>query len=95
MQSTLARPPRAGEPSRLDDWHAVLQGVVARHPLDDGVRLELGPDADVAGVARLAAAEQGCCRFFSFALVIDTRGIALEVHAPPEAADALAAVFAA
>lgn len=73
----------------------MLQDVVARHPLDDGVRLELGPDADVAGVARLAAAEQGCCRFFSFALVIDTHGIALEVHAPPEAADALAAVFAA
>jgi MerR family transcriptional regulator, copper efflux regulator len=84
----------AGEmSSRLEDWDAVLQGVVGRRPLDDGVRLELGPDADVGEVARLAAAEQGCCRFFSFALVIDTRGIALEVHAPPEAADALTALF--
>jgi MerR family copper efflux transcriptional regulator len=90
----------AGEMStRLDAWNAVLEerdparGVVARRPLPDGVRLEFGPDTDVTELARLAAAEQGCCRFFSFALVIDTRGVALEVHAPPDAADVVAALF--
>jgi MerR family copper efflux transcriptional regulator len=93
----------AGEMStRLNEWNALLedkrdllQGVTARRPLADGVRLEFGPNTDVTEVARLAAAEQGCCRFFSFALVIDTRGVALEVHAPPDAADVVAALFGA
>lgn len=88
--------------NRLAEWNAVLeekrdplQGVVARYRLDDGVRLELAPNTDVTEVARLAAAEQGCCRFFSFALVIDARGIALEIHAPPDAADVVTALFGA
>jgi MerR family transcriptional regulator, copper efflux regulator len=93
----------AGEMStRLAEWNAileekqeVLQGVTARHPVEDGVRLEFGPNADVAELARLAAAEQRCCRFFDFALVIDARGVALEVHAPPDAADVVAALFGA
>jgi DNA-binding transcriptional MerR regulator len=78
---------------RLDDWRAALSHVVARAPLDDGIRLELGSDADVTEVARLAAAEQDCCRFFGFAVVIDGRGTALEVHAPPDGQDVLTAVF--
>jgi len=78
---------------RLDDWRAALRDVVARSPLPDGVRLELGPTADVTELARLAAAEQDCCRFFGFAVVIDGRGTALEVHAPPDGQDVLTAVF--
>jgi DNA-binding transcriptional MerR regulator len=78
---------------RLDEWRAVLRDVVARHPLADGVRLELGADADIAAIARLAAAEQSCCRFFAFALVMDARGVALEVHAPAEADDVVTALF--
>jgi MerR family copper efflux transcriptional regulator len=91
----------AGEMStRLDEWNALLvdkqellQGVTARHALDDGLRLEFGPNTDVTEIARLAAAEQGCCRFFNFALVIDNRGIALEVHAPPDGQPVLTALF--
>jgi MerR family transcriptional regulator, copper efflux regulator len=84
----------AGEVStRVDEWHALLQGVTARRVLDDGLRLELRPDVDVTEVARLAAAEQGCCRFFDFALVLDGRGIALEVHAPPDGQPVLTALF--
>ena len=93
----------AGEmASRLDEWAALLadrgdllQGVTARIALDDGLRLEFGPNTDVAEIARLAAAEQGCCRFFDFALVIDGRGIALEVRAPADAQPVLAALFGA
>ncbi len=94
----------AGEMStRLDEWNALLadkqhllRGVLARRALDDGgLRLEFGPNTDVTEIARLAAAEQGCCRFFDFALVIDDRGIALEVHAPPEARPVLTALFGA
>ena len=80
--------------TRLDEWNALLAGVTARRRIDDGgLRLEFGPGADVAEIARLAAAEQGCCRFFHFALVIDDRGVALEVHAPPDGEPVLAALF--
>jgi hypothetical protein len=86
---------------RLEEWNALLadkrdllQGA-ARVPLDDGLRLELGPNTDVTEIARLASAEQHCCRFFSFALVLDQRGIALEVHAPPDGQAALTALFGA
>jgi MerR family transcriptional regulator, copper efflux regulator len=93
----------AGEvTSRVAEWQALLAenrerlvGVTARVPLEDGVRLEFGPNSDAGEIARLAAAEQDCCRFFRFAVVIDDRGIALEVHAPPEAADVVAALFGA
>ncbi|MGH9231547.1 MAG: MerR family transcriptional regulator [Acidimicrobiales bacterium] len=93
----------AGEMAgRLEAWNALLadkrdllQGVTARVPLDDGLRLEFGPNTDVTEIARLAAAEQACCRFFSFALVLDRRGIALEVQAPPDGQAVLAALFGA
>jgi MerR family transcriptional regulator, copper efflux regulator len=87
---------------RLDEWAALLAskadllaGVTGRAAIDGGVRLEFGPGTDVGELARLAAAEQGCCRFFSFALVIDGRGLALEVSAPDEAADVVTALFGA
>ena len=94
----------AGEiATRLDEWNTLLAdkedllgGVLARHALDDGgLRLEFGPAADVTEIARLAAAEQGCCRFFTFALIIDERGIALEVHVPTDAQPVLTALFGA
>lgn len=86
----------AGEMStRLDDWNALLQSVAARHSLDDGLRLEFESDTDVTEIAQLAAAEQSCCRFFDFALVIDGRGIALEVHAPPDGQLVLTGLFGA
>lgn len=82
-------------PGRLDDWKAALQDVAARRPVDGGIRLELGPEADIAELARLAAAEQGCCAFFRFDLVIDGRGPALEVRAPADGQTVLSAVFGA
>ena len=85
---------------RLDEWTALLTGgqdlagVAHRHRLGDGgLRLEFGPRADVSEIARLAAAEQGCCRFFDFALTIDGRGVALEVRAPRDAQPVVAALF--
>lgn len=79
--------------TRLDEWHAVLAGVTARQALDDGLRLRFAPGSDVTEIARLAAAEQGCCRFFDFAVVIDGHGIALDVHAPADARPVLTALF--
>jgi DNA-binding transcriptional MerR regulator len=84
----------AGEmSSRLDEWNALLQNVIAREALDGGLRLEFRSDTDVTEIARLAGAEQGCCRFFDFALVVDGRGVALEVHAPPDGRPVLTGLF--
>jgi DNA-binding transcriptional MerR regulator len=78
---------------RIDDWQRALAGVVAKTPLDGGIRLALSDDSDLAEVARLARAEWGCCSFFAFAVTVDSRGSALEVRAPDAAAELLAAVF--
>jgi DNA-binding transcriptional MerR regulator len=80
---------------RLSDWEAVLAQATDRSPIDGGVRLAFAPDAPLARIATLAAAEQGCCAFFHFALTVDQRGIALEVRAPADAQDVLTALFGA
>ena len=46
-----------------------------------------------AEAARLAAAEQLCCTFFTFTLQMTTGDIRLEVQAPEDAADVVAAMF--
>jgi hypothetical protein len=48
---------------------------------------------DVPIACTLGAAEQGCCRFFDFAVAIDRRGVALEVHAPPDGQRVLTGLF--
>ncbi len=48
----------AGEmPERMTDWQAALDDVRNRAPLDGGLRLELGPGADLGRLARLLTAE--------------------------------------
>jgi DNA-binding transcriptional MerR regulator len=79
--------------ARITDWQAILVHVRERSPLERGVRLTFGPDADVAEVARLVRAEWACCSFFGFALTVDDRGTALEVRAPAEAQPLIASVF--
>lgn len=79
---------------RVADWNAVLQLAQTRSVTTDGaLRVEFSDGIDVAELSRLAAAEQQCCAFFSFAITIDTRGAALEVRAPDAAADIVSAVF--
>ncbi len=67
-------------PERVDEWHRLLAGVRTREPVDGDVRLVFDLGVDASEIARLAGAEQDCCRFFAFALTIDARGLALEVR---------------
>lgn len=87
---------------RIDTWNALLGDttallgtVTARTALAHGVRLEFAPGVDIAELARLASAEQHCCRFFDFAITIDHRGVGLDVTAPPNGHAALTALFGA
>jgi MerR family copper efflux transcriptional regulator len=86
---------RAELGDRFDAWQRALRrgAVISRHRIDGGIRLQLGASADLPALVELARAEQSCCRFFTFAMVIDDRGAALEVRAPALAATILDELF--
>src|SRR3546814_14103937 len=70
--------------TRIDDWQHVLSMVTARPSVPGGLRLEMAGRSGLAELARLIEAEQTCCPFFSFAITIAQRGLALEVTAPTD-----------
>jgi hypothetical protein len=79
---------------RLGEWRTVLAQATGREAIDEGVAVTFGHDiARTAELARLLAAEYSCCSFASYHLTIDGRGVRMEIRTPPEARDALAAVF--
>jgi DNA-binding transcriptional MerR regulator len=81
-------------PDRLTEWQAILDRARSRTTSTDGaLRVEFDDDIALDDLARLVAAEQHCCAFFSFALTVDHRGIALEVRAPDGATDIVASLF--
>jgi DNA-binding transcriptional MerR regulator len=81
-------------PSQVQDWQRVLGRSTDRVPVPGGVSIGFDRDPDlIAELARLAIAEQDCCRFFSFTLRVDLAGCRLEVTGPAEAADVIAALF--
>ena len=78
---------------RVEAWRQVLAGAADRAQIPGGVRVSFDAPAPVEQLAHLAAAEHECCRFFSFALTVDERGVALEVTAPSEARELVDALF--
>lgn len=81
-------------PDRLADWRAILERARTRTTGPDGtLHIELGDGSDLGELARLVAAEQRCCAFFSFAITVDPGGVALEVRAPAGAAEVVTSLF--
>ena len=81
-------------PDRLADWTAILSQARSRVATGDGaLRIVFDDTVPLVELAQLVAAEHRCCTFFSFAVTIDTRGLALEVRAPDEAADVVTVLF--
>jgi MerR family transcriptional regulator, copper efflux regulator len=78
---------------RMGDWTAVLDHAECREPIDHGVRVPLGEAVSIDAVAQLMVAEHDCCRFFDFALTVDSRGVALEVRAPDDARTLIESLF--
>lgn len=79
---------------RLTEWRAVLARATSRaRTTDGGLRAAFGAGVDLGELARLVAAEQGCCSFFAFAIIVDHRGVGLEVNAPDGAGGMIDALF--
>ena len=78
---------------RVEAWRQVLAGAAGSAEIPGGVRVSFDAPAPVEELARLATAEHECCRFFSFALTVDERGVALEVTAPDEASPLVESLF--
>ena len=66
-----------------------------RDGIDHGLRASFGADVPLDELTRLVAAELDCCQFFSFAITVDARGVALEVSAPDDALPILQSLFGA
>jgi hypothetical protein len=80
---------------RVDEWRALLEHVVQRDAMRDGLRLAFAPSTPTDVLTRLVIAEQECCQFFAFAITVDARGIGLEVRAPAEGQPLVEALFGA
>jgi DNA-binding transcriptional MerR regulator len=84
----------AAMPDRMADWQAVLDHARSRSTAPDGtLRIELDDALDLGELTRLVAAEQSCCAFFSFAIIVDHRGLALQVGVPAGAEAIVASLF--
>lgn len=81
-------------PDRVADWQALVPRATSREPIQGGLALTFPASAELAAeVVRLAAAEQDCCSFFTFSVRLTTGHVRLEVQAPDDAADVVAALF--
>jgi DNA-binding transcriptional MerR regulator len=80
---------------RVTDWQGVLSRATdGPTPVDGGVAIRFGRDAELAAeVSALAAAEQSCCRFFAFIVRMDHTGTELTVTAPADARPLVEALF--
>jgi DNA-binding transcriptional MerR regulator len=79
---------------REQGWHDLLRHVSARSEAADGaLRLTFEASTPLPELARLIAAEQGCCAFFAFTLTIDAHGTTLDVRAPDGAEPIVTRLF--
>jgi DNA-binding transcriptional MerR regulator len=84
----------ADQQTRVGEWRQLLHAVTSRQDTGDGIRLTLPADPDLIGqAARLAASEQACCRFFTFAMELTEQSVTMTVRAPADAAELLHAMF--
>lgn len=93
--------PAADRPGRMAEFDEVFAQAVraVERAGPSRMRLDLDPGPGVAGrIAELAAAESGCCSFFTFILTVTGGRLLLEVTVPAAQTavlDALAARAAA
>ncbi|MEN9644987.1 MAG: hypothetical protein RL238_1656 [Actinomycetota bacterium] len=80
---------------RLDEWHALLGHATARARTEGRLLLSFAPTVPTDDLMRLVVAEQSCCQFLTFAITVDSHGIALEIGGPADAMPLVDAFFGA
>jgi MerR family transcriptional regulator, copper efflux regulator len=84
-----------GQDERRDEATALMErSLIAREPLEGGVRLRLRRDSE-SEVRDLVRREQECCPFFRFSLRGEGSELVLDATAPAEARELLDELFAA
>jgi DNA-binding transcriptional MerR regulator len=79
---------------RIDGWQQLLAHCTSREGIDGGFRVRFSTGPTVAAeVARLAAAEVGCCSWIDFTVRVSPDATILEVRAPVAGQDVLASMF--
>jgi hypothetical protein len=81
-------------PARREAWQRMLERAESCTSAADGsLRAVFGSAVDLVEIARLVAAEQRCCTFFSFDISVDAHGLVLEVRVPEGGIDIATALF--
>jgi hypothetical protein len=89
--------PTVEQPLRVAEFDEVFANAVrdAERVGPSHLRLELDPAAGAAGrIAELAAAETGCCSFFTFTLTVANSHLVLDVTVQPAQVGVLDALAA-
>jgi MerR family transcriptional regulator, copper efflux regulator len=75
---------------RLAEWQQLFDtSILSRSSIAGGMHLSFHASIDATELMRLAVAEQDCCRFFSFAITVDHRGVGLDIVGPTETLEPL------
>lgn len=81
---------------RVGEWTDMLSQAADRRPVSGGMSITFPAEAALIGrLADLAVREQRCCAFMTFAVIIASGRVTLEVRAPQEARHLLPRLFAA
>lgn len=79
---------------RQTAWRSLIERAIDRTAIDGGIAIRFPAESELASeLGRLAVAEEGCCSFFSFRLLVEGGSLLFEVRAPGEAAPIVAALF--
>jgi DNA-binding transcriptional MerR regulator len=81
--------------ARLAEWEAAVGAAIGRQAIERGTRLSFERDVDIAGIAALVAAEQDCCRSFTFTLNVASDRVVLDVVGPADAQPVIDALIGA
>jgi DNA-binding transcriptional MerR regulator len=84
---------RAG--AQIAEGHQLLATAERHETVPGGVRIWFARTADIAAIATLVAAEQACCRFFTFTLGVNGEAVTLSVTTPDDARPILDELFGA
>ena len=78
---------------RIGQWRALVDRATGVQSVDSGARLSFNRSVELAPIAELLAAEQDCCRFFTFRLTITATNVLVDITGPASAEPLIAVLI--